>query len=73
MNMEATVNGNYTDAAHGYSISFANIRRWWYRFLERCEDHWDAFTIWMRRNDETYPLEDVMKEEFERRGLKYDV
>ncbi|GHT49277.1 hypothetical protein AGMMS49982_02390 [Bacteroidia bacterium] len=58
MSIDATVNKNYTDVAHGYSISFDNIRRGWYRFLERCEDYWDLFTIWMHRNAETVSLEE---------------
>ncbi|GHT21269.1 hypothetical protein AGMMS4957_09800 [Bacteroidia bacterium] len=69
----ATINRNYAEVVSGGKIGLDGIRAGWYRFLERCEDYWDLFTIWMRRNQPTYPLEDVMKEEFERRGLKYDV
>ncbi|WP_055432961.1 hypothetical protein [Candidatus Symbiothrix dinenymphae] len=69
MSIEATVNKNYTDVARGYSISFGNIRRGWYRFLERCEDYWDLFTIWLHRNEPTMPLREFMEQENKKRGL----
>jgi hypothetical protein len=56
--MEATVNRNYTEVANDYSISFDGIRGVWYRFLERCEDYWDIFTIWLHRNEETVSLDE---------------
>ena len=37
------------------------------------EDFLDMIEIEARKGEETYPFEEVMKAEFERRGLKYDV
>jgi hypothetical protein len=37
------------------------------------EDFLDLLEIEARKDEPTYPFEEVMKAEFERRGLKYDV
>ena len=37
------------------------------------EDFLDLIEIESRKGEETYPFDEVMKAEFERRGLKYDV
>ena len=37
------------------------------------EDFLDLIEIESRNGEPTYPFEEVMKAEFERRGLKYDV
>ena|GEM_PF-2469045 len=40
---------------------------------EIIEDLLDLADVEARRGEPTFPLEEVMKEEFERRGLKYNV
>ena len=37
------------------------------------EDFLDMLDIEARKGEPTYPFEEVMRSEFERRGLKYDV
>jgi hypothetical protein len=37
------------------------------------EDFLDLIEIEARKDEPVYPFEEVMKAEFERRGLKYDV
>ena len=37
------------------------------------EDFLDGLEAMAREGEPTYPLEEVMKAEYERRGLKYDV
>ena len=37
------------------------------------EDFLDLMDMEARKDEPAYPLEEVMKAEFERRGLKYDV
>ena len=37
------------------------------------EDFLDGLDIIARQGEPTYPFDEVMKAEFERRGLKYDV
>ena len=37
------------------------------------EDFLDLIDIEARKDEPTYPFDEVMKAEFERRGLKYDV
>jgi hypothetical protein len=37
------------------------------------EDFLDLLEIEARKGEPTYPFEEVMRKEFERRGLKYDV
>ena len=37
------------------------------------EDFLDLMDIEARKGEPTYPFDEVMKAEFERRGLKYDV
>ncbi|MDR2562851.1 MAG: hypothetical protein LBC98_02790 [Prevotellaceae bacterium] len=44
-----------------------------YKDNELLEDFLDSIDIEARKNEPVYPFEEVMKAEFERRGLKYDV
>ena len=37
------------------------------------EDFLDGLEVMARKGETTYPFEEVMRNEFERRGLKYDV
>ena len=37
------------------------------------EDFLDMLDVEARKGEPTYPFEEVMRSEFERRGLKYDV
>ncbi|GHT25107.1 hypothetical protein AGMMS49965_01910 [Bacteroidia bacterium] len=56
--METAVNKGYMDVASGGRFYFDGIRAVWHQFLQRCEDYWDLFTIWLHRNAETVSLEE---------------
>ncbi|GHV69579.1 hypothetical protein FACS1894199_18480 [Bacteroidia bacterium] len=56
--METAANIEMT---HEHSIQIDEIHSAWGRFCQRCEDYWDLFTIWLRRNDEKISLEEFNK------------
>ncbi|GHT24470.1 hypothetical protein AGMMS4957_17530 [Bacteroidia bacterium] len=60
--MEATINRNYAEVSSGDDLGLDGIRSGWNGFLQRCEDYWDLFTIWLHRNQPTMPLREFMAE-----------
>ncbi|GHT44409.1 hypothetical protein AGMMS49965_19970 [Bacteroidia bacterium] len=70
--MEATINRKYAEVSSGDDIGLDGIRSGWNGFLQRCEDYWDLFTIWLHRNEPTMPLREFMEEVDEMNKAKID-
>ena len=62
----------YTKDATGRS-RYVHIDLEKYGENQLLEDFLDGLEAIARKGEETYPFDEVMKAEFERRGLKYDV
>ena len=62
----------YTKDITGYN-RYVRIDLEKYGENQLLEDFLDILDIEARKNEPTYPFEEVMRNEFKRRGLKYDV
>ena len=71
-NMETIAGIKYTKDSKG-NKRYVRIDLDMYGENQLLEDFLDLLEIEARKGEPTYPLEEVMKAEYERRGLKYDV
>ena len=69
--MEAIAGIKYTKGSNGNRYVRVNLDM--YGENQLLEDFLDSLDIIARQGEPTYPYEEVMKEEFKRRGIKYDV
>jgi len=70
--MEAITGIKYTKDSKG-NKRYVRIDLDMYGENQLLEDFLDMIEIKSRQGESTFPFEEVMKAEFERRGLKYDV
>jgi len=70
--METIAGIKYTKGLNGHK-RYVRVDLDMYGENQLLEDFLDLLEIEARKDEPTYPFEEVVKAEFERRGLKYDL
>jgi len=70
--METATGIKYTKSPNG-NKSYVRVDLDMHGDNQLLEDFLDGIEVMSRKDEPTYPFEEVMRAEFERRGLKYDV